>query len=82
MACQKSARLLMKRLRVRILAGVAGEFSPELTLCADSHSVTFHHHPIILPLWHVKDPSHSAKNAGGRIHLNTHTPLTQQSQSG
>ena len=29
--------------------------------------------------WHVKDPSHSAKSAGGRLHLNTHTPLTQQS---
>ena len=22
----------------------------------------------------VKDPSHSAKSAGGRLHLNTHTP--------
>ena len=32
--------------------------------------------------WHVKDPSHSAKSAGGRLHPNTHTPLTQQSQSG
>ena len=32
--------------------------------------------------WHLKDPSHSAKSAGGRLHLNTHTPLTQQSQSG
>ena len=35
-----------------------------------------------LPQWHVKDPSHSAKSAGGRLHLNTHTPLTQWSQSG
>ena len=32
--------------------------------------------------WHVKDPGHSAKSAGDRLHLNTHTPLTQQSQSG
>ena len=30
----------------------------------------------------VKDPSNSAKNAGSRRHLNTHTPLTQQRQSG
>ena len=30
--------------------------------------------------WHVKDPSHSAKSTDGRLHLNTHTPLTQQSQ--
>ena len=36
----------------------------------------------MLPQWHVKDPSHSAKSAGGRLHLNTHTPLTQRSRSG
>ena len=36
----------------------------------------------MLPQWHVKDPSLSAKSAGGRLHLNTHTSLTQQSQSG
>ena len=28
--------------------------------------------------WHVKDPGHSAKSAGGRLHLNTHTSLTQR----
>ena len=38
-------------------------------------------HPV-LPQQHVKDPSHSAKSAGGGIHLNMHTPLTQQSRSG
>ena len=32
----------------------------------------------VLPQWHVKDPGHSAKSAGGRLHLNTHTPLTQR----
>ena len=31
---------------------------------------------------HVKDPSHSARSTGGWLHLNIHTPLTQQSQSG
>ena len=37
----------------------------------------------VLPQWHVKDPAHSAKrSAGGRLHLNTHTPLTQRSRSG
>ena len=35
-----------------------------------------------MPQWHVKDPGHSAKSAGGRLHLNTHTPLTKRSQSG
>ena len=30
----------------------------------------------------VKDPGHSAKSAGGRLHLNTHALLTQRSQSG
>ena len=36
----------------------------------------------VLPQWHVKDPVHSAKSAGGRLHLNTHTPLTQRRRSG
>ena len=27
----------------------------------------------VLPQWHTKDPGHSAKSAGGRLHLNTHT---------
>ena len=38
-------------------------------------------HPM-LPQWHVKDPSHSAKSAGGRLHLNMHTLLTHWSRSG
>ena len=36
--------------------------------------------PVLLQ-WHVKDPDHSAKSAGGRLHLNTHTILTKQSQT-
>ena len=36
----------------------------------------------VLPQWHVKDLGHSAKSAGGRLHLNTHTPLTKRSRSG
>ena len=36
----------------------------------------------VLPQWHVKDPGHSVKSAGGRLHLNMHTPLIQRSQSG
>ena len=39
-------------------------------------------HPHLLPQWHIKDPGHSTKSAGGRLHLNTHTPLTKWSQSG
>ena len=35
-----------------------------------------------LPQWHVKDPGHSAKRAGGKLHLNSHTPWTQRSRSG
>ena len=35
----------------------------------------------VLPQWHVKDPGHSAKSTGRRLHLNTHTPLTQLSRS-
>ena len=37
----KSVKLVIERLRVRILAGAAEEFSsPELSLCADSYSVS------------------------------------------
>ena len=67
-------------LRVRIPAGAAGEFSsPESTLCADSLFGV--RSTPVLPQWHVKDPGHSTKSAGGRLHLNTHTPLTQRSQN-
>ena len=36
----------------------------------------------LLPQWHIKDPSYSAKSAGNNLHLNMHTSLTQWSQSG
>ena len=36
----------------------------------------------VLLQWHVKDPGHSAKSASGRLHLNTHKPLTQRSRRG
>ena len=36
--------------------------------------------PVLLQ-WHVKDPGHSAKSAGSRLHLNTHTSWTQRSRS-
>ena len=36
----------------------------------------------VLPQWHIKDPRHSAKSAGGRLHLNMHTPSSQRSRSG
>ena len=63
---------MIEKLQVRIPAGAVGKFSsPELTLCADSYSVSVPPH--VLPLWHVKDPSHPAKSARGRLHQNTHT---------
>ena len=70
----KSTELGIERLRVRIPAGVAGDFSsPELTLCADLFRALS---TPMLPQWHVKDPGHSAKSVGGRLHLSMHTPLT------
>ena len=36
----------------------------------------------VLPHGHVNDSGHSTKSAGGRLHLHTHTPLTQRSRSG
>ena len=72
---------MIERLRIRIPAGEAGEFSSaESTLCADSYSASVS--PPVLPQWHVKDPSHSAKSAGGGLHLNRHTPLTKRSRNG
>ena len=64
----------------RILAGTAGEFSsPVNFVCRLFYSVCA---TPVLPQWHIKDPGHSAKSAGGRLHLNTHTSFTHQSQSG
>ena len=53
---------------------------PELTFCVNSYPSFF---PSLLLLqWHVKDPSHSAKSAGGTLYLNTHTSFIQRSWSG
>ena len=66
---------MIERLRVRIPAEAAAEFSsPGLTFCADSYSVS------VLPRVTAvarKKTGHSAKSAGGRLHLNTRAPLTR-----
>ena len=36
----------------------------------------------LLPQGYVEDPGHSTESAVGRLHPNTHTPLTQRSRSG
>ena len=54
-------------------------FSRVTFLCWPLFSV---HSTPLLPQWHIKDPSHSAKSAGGRLQIITHTFLTQQSWSG
>ena len=36
----------------------------------------------MLPQWQVKDPDHSVKSAGGRLHLKTHTPGVRQVPEG
>ena len=70
---------MIERLRVRIPAGAAGEFSSsEVTLCAaliGALSIP------VLPQWHVKDPCHSAKSAGGRFtskHVYTLAPTKSE----
>ena len=89
----KSAGLVIERLRVRIPTRAADELCcPVLTLRADPYSVSASPPPTPLPppspptpvlqQWHVKDSGHSAITAGGRLHLNTYTPLTQPSRSG
>ena len=72
---------MIEGLRVQIPAGAAGECSSsEFTLYVDSF-IGVRSTPV-LPQGHVKDPSHFAKSAGDRLHLNAHTPLTQRSRSG
>ena len=64
---------MIERSRVRIPAGAAGEFSsPGSPFCADSY-FGIRSTPV-LPQSHVKDPGHSAKSAGGRLQLSSHTP--------
>ena len=36
----------------------------------------------VLPQWHVKGPGHSAKSAGGRLHVNKHTPWLNEVGAG
>ena len=65
---------MIERLRVQIPAELAGEFSsPESTLCADLFGVRS---TPVLPQWHVRDPGHSVKSAGGRLNRHMHTRLT------
>ena len=45
---------------------------PGSTFCADSY-FSIHATQVLLQ-FHVKARSHSAKSAGGRLELNTHTP--------
>ena len=53
--------------------GAAGEVSsPRSALCADCYFGI--RSTSVLPQYHVNDPGHSAKGAGGRLQLNTHTP--------
>ena len=60
---------MIERLRVRIPAGAVGEFSsPALAFCGDSYSVSVS--TPALSQWHIKDPGHSAKSAGGRLPQN------------
>ena len=57
---------MIKRLRVLIPAGAAGEFSSsELIFCVDSHLVSVPPHVITVAR---KDCGHSSKSANGRLH--------------
>ena len=52
------------------------QFPPKVfcTLTPDLYSA---HSTPVLPQWHIKDPSHSVKSAGGRLYLNMNTPFNQ-----
>ena len=64
---------MIEKSRVRVPAGAAGEISsPGSTFCADSYCCI--RSTPVLPQQHVEDPGHSAKSAGGKLQLNTHSP--------
>ena len=74
----KSAGLVIETFQVRI---PAGEYSyPELTLCADSYSVSIPPH--VTAVARKRPRSFCQKSAGGRFHPNTHTLFTQRSRFG
>ena len=60
-------------------SGVRIFFSRELFLCADSYSVSVS--PLVTAVTRER-PRHFAKSAGGRLHINTHIPLTQRNRNG
>ena len=64
---------MVERSQVQVPAGTVGEFSsPEFSFCADSY-FSIRSTPL-LPQLQVKDPSHSAENADGRLQLTMHAP--------
>ena len=64
------------QLRIQAVAlGCGRIFSSRLNLCWLLFGL--HSPPSSLLLqWHIKDPSHSARSAGGRLQIDTHTPFT------
>ena len=75
------AGLALERLRVRIpgRGDWRKKISPELTLSADSYSISV---PTpVLPGWYVKDPGHSAESAGWQVTPNhTYTLVPTKSE--
>ena len=71
---------MIEGLQVRVPAEVVGEFSSS-GLIFRVLLIQCPFHPVLLQ-WHIKDLDHSAKSAGGRLHLNVYTPLTQRSWNG
>ena len=78
-AIGESAGLVIERLRDQIAAGAAENFLLQSQLCVLT-LIRCPCHPRVTAVA-GKKPGHSAKSAGGRLHLNTHTPLTQRSRS-
>ena len=70
---------MIERLEDRIPAGLAGEFSSSVNVFVPTPTRC-----LFTPVTAVarENPSHSAQNAGSRLHLNMHTLLTQRCWSG
>ena len=76
---------LLVRARDSWLKGCEFEFRQDLKFLCSQHCVWLLFSVCstpLLPQWHIKGLGHSTKSAGGRLHLNMHTPFTHRSRSG
>ena len=70
----QSTGLVIERSQVRVRQERRDNFLQGQLAGLTYFGIGIHSTPV-LPQQHVKDPCHSARNAGSRLQLNTHAPL-------